>query len=78
MVTFISFETWDLQKTINEGVDGSRKFTEDSRNHVDIRGHQLHVSQGGEDEDQGIGGPREEPNTQQADASQPQFLKIKL
>ena len=34
----------DLQKAINEWVDGSRKFTEDSRNHVDIRGHQLHVS----------------------------------
>ena len=73
--SFSKLEKTNLQKSIDEGIDGSREFTEYSWNHVHIRGHQVHVPQGREDEDKGVGCPREKPNTHQAATNQVKFLK---
>ena len=58
----VTFFWTNLQKSVDEGVDGSRKFTEHSWNHVDVWGHKVPMSKGGKDEDKGVGGPGDEPN----------------
>ena len=62
------------QKSINDGIDGGSKFTEDGRDHVHMGVDKPGTSHHGEQEDHGVWSPGDEPDTGCHRADFKQFL----